>query len=117
MFLVLGLLGTPCRLIPEIVPALGIALVLIFVARPVATFLCLLPVRSFSREERLFIAWVGLRGGVPLLLAMIPVLGGVQNSYISFNAVFIVVLVQLVLTGWTVPGVARRRTVELPPSP
>lgn len=117
MFLILGLLVTPSRLIPEIVPAMAIALVLIFVARPVATFLCLLPFRTFSHEERLFIAWVGLRGGVPLFLAMIPVLGGVQNSYIYFNVVFIVVLVSLVLQGWTVPWVARRLNVELPPSP
>src|SRR3546814_17372872 len=102
MFLILGLLVTPSRLIPEIVPAMAIALVLIFVARPVATFLCLLPFRTFSHEERLFIDWFGLRGGVPLFLAMIPVLGGFQNSYTSFTVLFIVVMVSLVLPGWPV---------------
>ena len=117
MFLILGLLVTPSRLIPEVVPAIAIALVLIFIARPIAIFVCLLPFRSFSREERLFIAWVGLRGAVPLFLAMIPVLGGVENSYIYFNVVFIVVLASLVLQGWTIPWVARRLDLELPPSP
>src|SRR3546814_5293654 len=92
MFLILGLLVTPSRMVPEVVPAIAIALVLIFVARPIAIFVCLLPFRSFSRKERTFIAWVGLRGAVPLFLAMIPVLGGVENSYIYFNVVFIVVL-------------------------
>jgi potassium/hydrogen antiporter len=117
MFLILGLLVTPSRLVPEVVPAIAIAAILIFIARPVAVFLCLLPFRSFSREERLFIAWVGLRGAVPLFLAMIPVLGGVENSYIYFNVVFIVVLASLVLQGWTIPWVARRLDLEVPTSP
>ncbi|HMA14208.1 MAG: potassium/proton antiporter [Bacteroidota bacterium] len=117
MFLILGLLVTPSRLVPEAVPAIVIALVLIFIARPVAVFLCLLPFRSLSREERLFIAWVGLRGAVPLFLAMIPVLGGVENSYTYFNVVFIVVIASLVLQGWTIPWVARRLGLELPPAP
>lgn len=117
MFLILGLLVTPSRLVPEVVPAIVIALILIFVARPIAVFLCLLPFRSFSREERLFIAWVGLRGAVPLFLAMIPVLGGVENSYTYFNVVFIVVIASLVLQGWTIPWVARRLGLELPPAP
>src|SRR3546814_16107029 len=80
MFLILGLLVTPSRMVPEVVPAIAIALVLIFVARPIAIFVCLLPFRSFSREERTFIAWVGLRGPVQLFLAIIPVLGGVGRS-------------------------------------
>ena len=117
MFLILGLLVTPSRLVPEVIPAIAIAVVLIFVARPVAVFLCLLPFRSFSREERLVIAWVGLRGAVPLFLAMIPVLGGVENSYIYFNVVFIVVIASLVLQGWTIPWVARRLGLEVSPSP
>src|SRR3546814_863557 len=64
MFLILGLLVTPSRMVPEVVPAIAIALVLIFVARPIAIFVCLLPFRSFSREERTFLAWVGLRGEI-----------------------------------------------------
>lgn len=117
MFLFLGLLVTPSRLVSEMVPAIAIAVVLIFVARPIAVFLCLLPFRTLTREERLFIAWVGLRGAVPLFLAMIPVIGGVENSYTYFNVVFIVVIASLVLQGWTIPWVARRLGLELPPAP
>lgn len=117
MFLMLGLLVTPSDLLPEALPAVAIALVLIFVARPVAVFLCLLPFRSFSFEERLFVAWVGLRGAVPLFLAMIPVLGGIPDSYSHFNIAFTVVLISLLLQGWTIPWVARRLGLELPPAP
>lgn len=117
MFLFLGLLVTPSRLVPEMLPAIAIAVVLIFIARPIAVFLCLLPFRRLSREERLFIAWVGLRGAVPLFLAMIPVIGGVENSYTYFNVVFIVVIASLVLQGWTIPWVARRLGLDLPPAP
>ncbi|HYB11253.1 MAG TPA: potassium/proton antiporter [Alphaproteobacteria bacterium] len=116
MFVMLGLLVTPRELVPDLVPATIVALALIFVARPVAVFLCL----AFSRfnwEERLFIAWVGLRGAVPLFLAIIPILGGVPDAHRYFNVAFIVVLASLLLQGWTVPWIARRLEVEVPPMP
>lgn len=116
MFLILGLLVTPSRLIDDIVPGIIIALVLIFVARPVATFLCLIPFR-FSREELLFIAWVGLRGAVPIFLAIIPVLGGIEHGMQYFNVTFIVVLLSLLLQGWTLPWLARRLDLQVPPAP
>ncbi|MFO7483730.1 potassium/proton antiporter [Oceanibaculum nanhaiense] len=116
MFLILGLLVTPSRLIDDIVPGTIIALVLIFIARPVATMLCLIPFR-FSREELLFISWVGLRGAVPIFLAIIPVLGGIEHGMQYFNVTFIVVLLSLLLQGWTVPWLARRLDLQLPPTP
>ncbi|MBU0725978.1 MAG: potassium/proton antiporter [Alphaproteobacteria bacterium] len=114
MFLILGLLVTPSSLVEDIVPGTIIALVLIFIARPIATFICLLPF-SFTREEKLFISWVGLRGAVPIFLAIIPVLGGLDNAMQYFNVTFIVVLLSLLLQGWTIPLVARRLNLELPP--
>jgi hypothetical protein len=71
MFLMLGLLVTPSSLYPDLLPALAVALGLMFVARPAAVFLCLWPFR-FTREERIFIAWVGLRGAVPILGRSFP---------------------------------------------
>ena len=116
MFFLLGLLVTPSAMLPDLVPAVLIALALIFLARPLAVLLCLLPFR-FPREERLFIAWVGLRGAVPLYLAIIPILAGVTGSLTYFNVAFVVVLASVVLQGWTVPWIGRRLDVQLPPVP
>ncbi len=114
MFVLLGLLVTPSALMDDLVPGILVALALCFVARPIAVYLCLIPFR-FTREERLFIAWVGLRGAVPLFLAMIPVLGGLENSLRYFHVAFVVVIFSLVLQGWTIPLLARRLNLELPP--
>ena len=116
LLVMLGLLVTPSRLVPDILPGIAIALVLIFIARPVAVFLCLAPFR-FRWDERLFIAWVGLRGAVPIVLAMIAVLSGVPNSYQLFNIAFVVVIASLLLQGWTVPRLARALDMDVPPGP
>ncbi|CAN0432772.1 unnamed protein product, partial [Phaeothamnion confervicola] len=84
MFLMLGLLVTPSKLLQDPWAELGIALALIFVARPVAVFLCLWPAK-FGKRERAFIAWVGLRGAVPIFLASIPVIAGVPGEIVYFN--------------------------------
>ncbi len=107
MLLVLGLLVTPSNLIGYLIPALLIALVLIVVARPLAVWMCL-PYSGFNREEKTFIAWVGLRGAIPLYLAIIPALSGVENGHYYFNVAFIIVLASLVLQGWTINPLARR---------
>jgi potassium/hydrogen antiporter len=106
LFLGLGLLVTPHTLVPLVWTASEIALVLIFVARPVSAFLCLKPFR-FGWGESAFIGWVGLRGGVPIYLAIIPVLAGVPRGELGFAAAFVIVLVSLVVQGWTVGPAAR----------
>ncbi len=106
LFLGLGLLVTPHKLIPLAGTAVGIAAVLIFIARPLSAFLCLKPF-GFSWGESAFIGWVGLRGGVPIYLAIIPVLAGVPNGELGFAGAFVIVLVSLVVQGWTVGPVAR----------
>lgn len=115
MFLMLGLLITPSHMIPMILPALGIAFVLIFAARPLAVFLSLLPFH-FPWREQLFISWCGLRGAVPIILALFPSLAGLENTQTYFELVFIVVLVSLVIQGWTIAPMARWLNIELPPT-
>jgi cell volume regulation protein A len=112
MFLVLGLLVTPTTLQNFALPGLGIALFLIFVARPVAVWLCLSPF-GFNIREKTFISWVGLRGAVSIFLAAIPTLADVPNADVFFNVAFFVVLVSLLLQGWTVTDVAHRLGMAL----
>jgi cell volume regulation protein A len=116
MFLMLGLLVTPSQLLPDLIPALAIAFFLIVAARPIAVVLCLWPFR-FTWREVLFISWVGLRGAVPIFLGTIPVLAGVTGAEIFFTVAFVVVLISLVVQGWTVAPVARRLKLERPPRP
>jgi cell volume regulation protein A len=112
MFLMLGLLVTPSELVDYALPGLAIALALTFVARPVAVWLCLMPF-GYSRQETLFISWVGLRGAVSIFLAAIPMLVGVAEAAVYFNVAFFVVLVSLLVQGGTLKPVARRLAVAL----
>lgn len=113
MFLMLGLLVTPSLLPPIIIPALIIAGVLIFVARPLAVALALIPFR-FPWRDQVFVSWCGLRGAVPIILALFPSLAGLENAHIFFELVFFVVLTSLVIQGWTIAPMARWLKVDLP---
>lgn len=114
MFLVLGLFATPSQFPVIALPAIAMGLFLIFVARPLAVAICLAPFR-FPRTETAFISWVGLRGAVSILLAITPLINGVDDGRALFNIVFIIVLVSLMLQGWTVGPLARRLGLVLPP--
>ena len=115
MFVLLGLLVSPHRLASSAGPAVLVALVLMLVARPVAVFLCLAPFR-FSWREKIFIAWTGLRGAVAIFLASIPMLVGLAKAYLYFDVAFVVVIISLLLQGWTLAAAARRLHVALPRS-
>ena len=114
MFLLLGLLVTPSELLASLPIALAIAGTLMFVARPLAVWLCLAPM-GFARSERAFIGWVGLRGAVPIVLALFPLLNHVPGSERFFNIAFAVVLASLLLQGTTLRRVARLLGVAEPP--
>jgi cell volume regulation protein A len=116
MFVMLGLLVTPSDLLPTLVPAVLIAIFLVVFARPVAVVACLLPFR-FAWNEHVFVAWVGLRGAVAIFLGTIPVLAGLEHASIYFEVAFVVVLVSLLVQGWTLARAARLLNVELPPLP
>jgi cell volume regulation protein A len=106
MFLVLGLLSYPSRLLAVGGIGLALGLTLALVARPLSAALCLLPFR-FSLRESAFVGWVGLRGAVPIILAIYPVLVGAANAHHMFNIVFFVVVVSSIVPGATVRHAAR----------
>ena len=115
MFLLLGLLATPSRLLDVLWPALGVAAFLMFVARPLAVAACLLPFR-YRAGEIGFIAWVGLRGAVGIFLASIPLLAKLPNAWLYFNVAFVVVLTSLLVQGWTLTSAAKLFDVAVPRS-
>lgn len=113
MFLTLGLLATPSQFFDVFLAAFAIALVLIFIARPFAVWLCLLPF-DFNNNEKNFLAWVGLRGAVSILLAILPKLYGIPESSALFNIAFVVVLTSLLIQGWTIKPVAKKMRLTIP---
>jgi potassium/hydrogen antiporter len=116
LFLMLGLLVVPSGLVPTLGPSLAVAAVLMLAARPLAVGLCLLPFR-YTAPEIAFISWVGLRGAVPIFLAIIPVLAGLQDAATFFGVAFIIVLTSLIVQGWTVATAARMFDLDVPPLP
>ncbi|MFA7198991.1 MAG: potassium/proton antiporter [Methanoculleus sp.] len=106
MFLALGLLAYPSELVSAFIPGLLAALFLIFVARPVAVMLTLLPWKMPLNEKGL-VSWVGLRGAVPIILATYPLVAGVPNAGMIFNIVFFIVIISALVHGTSIPSVAR----------
>lgn len=113
MFLVLGLLVFPSDVVPVAWEAVLISVVLVFVARPIATALALAPTR-FGARETAMVAWVGLRGAVPIVLATFALVEGIENAELIFNVVFVIVVTSVLLQGTTIPLVARWLHVEAP---
>jgi cell volume regulation protein A len=113
MFLTLGLLVLPTQLWKVIPIGLLIALFLMLVARPVSVFMTLLFSKT-SLQENIFISWVGLRGAVPIIVAIFPLVYGIPKASIIFNIVFFIVLLSILVQGTTIPTVARWLKLDLP---
>lgn len=118
MFVALGLLVFPSNLLAVAKTSLSLALLLALVARPLGVVVCLAPFR-FQPRELVLVGWLGLRGAVPIILAVIPVLGGVEHAELIFDVVFFVVLVSTLVQGSTVRWVtsALQLGIEVPPTP
>ena len=116
MFLVLGLLSDPSHLLAVAPLGLALGLVLAVVARPLPTLLCLLPFR-FKPREIAFVGWVGLRGAVPIILAIFPVLANVPAAHRLFDVVFFIVVTNTLMPGATVRLAARLLGVEVRGTP
>lgn len=106
LFLMLGLLITPSHLASVALPALALSLVLIFFARPIAVLLSLWPFR-FRVRDISFVAWTGLRGATPIFLGLLPAALGVPNGNLYLSSAAVVVLLSLIIQGWTAPMVGK----------
>jgi len=113
LFLMLGLLVSPSELLPLAGGGLILAIALIFVIRPAAILMTLWPF-GFNRRELGFISWVGLRGAVPIVLALFPVIADLPSAQQIFHIAFFIVLVSLVVQGTTMAPLARRLRLEVP---
>ena len=107
LFLTLGLLVNPSELVPILIPGIIIALFMIFVARPLTVFLCLIPFKKISLRDKTYISWVGLRGAVPIIFAILPLAADVPGARTVFNTVFVITIVSLLYQGTSLPIVAK----------
>lgn len=114
MFLVLGLLVTPHNLKDVVVPSLIVSALMILLARPISVFLTLLPFRQLDVRDKTYLSWVGLKGAVPIILAIQCAAAGVPNSDVLFNIAFVCTIVSLLTQGTTLASLAQRIRLTLP---
>lgn len=107
IFVTLGLLATPSELGKVAIVALGVTLITMFIARPVAVYLSLALCRKFNAKEKLFISWVGLRGTVPIILATYPLAANIESAHLIFNVVFFIVILSVLIQGVTLNPLAK----------
>lgn len=116
MFVLLGMLSFPSRLVAVAGPALLVTAVLVFAARPAAVVAMLMPF-GYDGRELIFVSWAGLKGAVPIVLATYPLILGLNRGGLIFDVVFFVVLVSAAVQGWTLPPLARSLGLQRPIPP
>ncbi len=107
MFTLLGLLARPSLMLPVLLPALAVGAFLIFIARPAAVMLTLLPFPKMSFRAKLFTSWVGIKGAGPILFALAPVVAGLEGASYFFDVIFVIVLFSLIVQGTTLRHLAK----------
>ncbi|MDD2490655.1 MAG: potassium/proton antiporter [Bacteroidales bacterium] len=112
LFLTLGLFVNPNELLTIAIPGILIAISLTFISRPFAVFITLSPFRNLSVKAKHFIAWIGLRGAVPIVFATYPLIAGIKNGQLMFDIVFFVTIVSLLLQGTSVSMAARKLSLS-----
>lgn len=117
MFLMLGLMVEPSDLLDYHVwlPCLIISIVMIGISRPVSIWLCMLPFRDYRQRDKMMLSWVGLKGAVPIIFAILCKSEGVPNADLIFNVVFLCTLVSLLTQGTTLTLVAKKLRLDTPP--
>ena len=117
MFLMLGLMVDPRDLLNYHVwlPCLIISIVMIFISRPAAVWLCMLPFRQYGQRDKWLLSWVGLKGAVPIIFAIMCKANGVPYADLTFNVVFLCTIVSLLAQGTTLTIVARKLALDTPP--
>ncbi|MFA5096749.1 MAG: cation:proton antiporter, partial [Candidatus Omnitrophota bacterium] len=113
MFVTLGLLVFPSHIVPLAGAGILLTLILMVIARPVSVFLCLLPF-NISTRKKTMVAWVGLRGSVPIILATFPFMAGIPQADIIFNIVFFIVIASVLIQGTSIPAVSRILKLDAP---
>ena len=117
MFLMLGLMVEPAELFRYRVwiPCLIISIVMIFISRPLAVWLCMLPFRrQFGQRDRIMLSWVGLKGAVPIIFAIMCKANGIPYADLIFNVVFLCTIVSLLIQGTTLTNMAKKLALDTP---
>lgn len=119
MFLMLGLMVHPLELFKLEVwlSSLIISIVMIFLSRPISVLMCLLPFRNFKQSDRLLTSWVGLKGAVPIIFAILCIANGVPHANLLFNVVFTCTIMSLLVQGTSLSAMARKLKLVLPADP
>ena len=117
IFLVLGLMVRPHELfrMEVLLPCLIISIVMIFISRPLAVFLCMHPFKQFKRNDKTLLSWVGLKGAVPIIFAIMCEANDVPHADLIFNIVFLCTIVSLIAQGTSLSAVAKKLNLATPP--
>lgn len=117
IFLVLGLMVRPHELIQleVLLPCLIISVVMIFISRPLAVYLCMLPFKQFRSNDKALLSWVGLKGAVPIIFAIMCEANNVPGANLIFNIVFLCTIVSLLIQGTTLSSIAKKMRLATPP--
>ena len=117
IFLVLGLMVRPHELfqLEVILAGLIISIIMMLISRPLSVFLCMIPFKNYHTKDKLLLSWVGLKGAVPIIFAILCKANEVPNADLIFNVVFLCTLLSLIVQGSSLSGMAKKLHLTMPP--